>query len=76
LTENKRKRSVTHSIFFKKCSTKPNQQIQVRIIYRDSPNTIQRKLNLQKTKRATILATFTLIGLVLFHLIDKINKKE
>jgi hypothetical protein len=73
LTENRRRRSATHSVFFKKRKTSSriqptNQQIRVRTIYRDVPD-IERKHNLQskrnRTKRASMLVAATLAAVAL-----------
>ena len=73
LTEHRRH---TYSVFFKKSKTssKRNQQIQVRIIYRDaldSPGTIERN----RTKRASVLVVATLAAVVLSFSIYQKRKK-
>ena len=81
LTEHRRH---TYSVFFKKSKTsskrriRSNQQIQVRIIYRDtldSPRTIERKRTLQnrrnRTKRASMLAAATLAAVALSSLFTR-----
>ncbi len=77
LTEHRRH---TYSIFFKKSKTsskiriRPNQEIQVRIIYRDSldsPRTIERN----RTKRASVLVVATLAAVALSFSIYQKRKK-
>ena len=81
LTENRRRH--THSVFLNKRKTsskrrRPTQQIRVRTIYRDapdSPGTIDRKRTLQnkrnRTKRASMLVAATLAGVALSSLFTR-----
>ena len=83
ITENRR-HTANHSVFFKKRKTsskrrrRPNQQIRVRTIYRDapdSPGTIERKRTLQnrrnRTQRASMLAAATLAAVALSSLFTR-----